>query len=89
METIINIHNESEYCEILQQTVAVIEAARFQVAHTIATSSNDMHWSIGKILHDRKLEGKLNIAYPYGTMFYFHEPLWRNLDDNHARIGKS
>lgn len=58
METIINTYNESEYHEILQQTVAVIETARFHVARTIATSSNDMHWSIGKILHERKLEGK-------------------------------
>lgn len=58
METIINTYNESEYREILQQTVAVIETARFHVARTIATSSNDMHWSIGKILYERKLEGK-------------------------------
>lgn len=34
METIVRIQNESEYNEILQQTVAVIEAARFQVARS-------------------------------------------------------
>ncbi|MFG6386052.1 MAG: hypothetical protein K1V80_06225 [Muribaculaceae bacterium] len=34
METIITLSSESEYNEILQQTVAVIEAARFQVARS-------------------------------------------------------
>ena len=49
METIVRIHNESEYNEILQQTVAVIETARGNAARAIVTTSNEMHWRITAI----------------------------------------
>lgn len=52
------IQGESEYKEILQQDVAVIEAARNKVAKAVMKSSNEMHWDIGRILYERKLEGK-------------------------------
>lgn len=56
MEHVISIHNESEYHEILRQAVAVIESSRGQVAQSIVITSNDMHWRIGQLLFDRKLE---------------------------------
>ncbi|MBD5270597.1 MAG: hypothetical protein HDS43_08280 [Bacteroides sp.] len=45
MKTIIAIHNESEYKDILRQAVAVIETARNKVARAIAGSSNEIHWN--------------------------------------------
>lgn len=58
METIMPVQSESEYTEILQQTVAVIEAARNKAARAIVGTSNEMHWEIGRILYERKLDGK-------------------------------
>ncbi len=61
METIISLSSESEYSEyneILRQAVAVIEAARVKVARAAVSSSNEMHWNIGKLLYERKLENK-------------------------------
>ena len=56
METIVRIHNESEYNEILQQAVAVIETARGNAARAIVSTSNEMHWRIGQLLYERKLD---------------------------------
>ena len=56
METIVRIHNESEYNEILQQAVAVIETARGNAARVIVSTSNEMHWRIGQLLYERKLD---------------------------------
>lgn len=36
--------------EILQQTVAVIEAARTKVAKVVVSTFNKMHWNVGRIL---------------------------------------
>ncbi len=58
METIIAGQNESEYNEILRQAVAVIESARIKVASAIVRTSNEMHWEIGKLLYERKLDSK-------------------------------
>ena len=58
METIIVNHNEFEYNDILRQAVAVIEAARSKAARAIVGSSNEIHWEIGKLLYERKLESK-------------------------------
>ncbi len=58
METIISLSSESEYNEILRQTVAVIEAARVKVARAVVSSSNEMHWNVGRILYERKLDSK-------------------------------
>ena len=49
MNTIIAIHNESEYNDILRQAVAVIETARNKAARAIVGASNEMHWEIGKL----------------------------------------
>ncbi len=58
METVVRIHNESEYNEILQQTVAVIETARGNAARAIVSTSNEMYWRIGQLLYERKLDSK-------------------------------
>lgn len=58
MEHIISVSEESNYNEILQQAVAVIEAARNKVARSIVDTSNEMHWEVGKILYERKLDSK-------------------------------
>lgn len=56
METAVGIHNESEYNEILRQAVAVIETARGNAARAIVSTSNEMHWRIGQLLYERKLD---------------------------------
>lgn len=58
MEHIISVSKESTYNEILRQAVAVIEAARNKVASSIVGTSNEMHWEVGKILYERKLDSK-------------------------------
>ncbi|MDE7437591.1 MAG: PDDEXK nuclease domain-containing protein [Muribaculaceae bacterium] len=58
MKTIVSIQNESEYNEILRQAVGVIETARSKAARAIVATSNEMHWEIGKLLYERKLDSK-------------------------------
>ncbi|MDE6084560.1 MAG: DUF1016 domain-containing protein, partial [Muribaculaceae bacterium] len=58
METLIAINDESEYNDILRQAVAVIESARSKAARAITGSSNEMHWEIGKLLYDKKLDSR-------------------------------
>ena len=50
--------NESEYNEILQQAVALFHSARGTAAKNLSTISNMAYWSMGKLLNERKLEGK-------------------------------
>lgn len=50
--------NESAYNEILQQAVAVIDKARSSAAKSVCTAANLAHWSIGKMLHEQKLDGR-------------------------------
>ena len=49
--------NESAYNEILQQAVAVIDKARSTAAKSVCTAANLAHWSIGKMLHEQKVDG--------------------------------
>lgn len=49
---------ESEYNEILQQAVAVINETRISIARQLNASENTAYWKIGKLLHERKLESK-------------------------------
>ena len=53
-----NQYRESEYNEILLLAVAVIEAARTDIAIKAANTINAAYWEIGKLLHEKKLEGK-------------------------------
>ena len=50
--------NESAYNEILQQAVAVIDKARSSAAKSVCTAANLAHWSIGKMLHEQKVDGR-------------------------------
>lgn len=50
--------NESAYNEILQQAVAVIDKARSTAAKSVCTAANLAHWSIGKMLHEQKVDGR-------------------------------
>ena len=56
MKTIIVLHNESEYNDILRQAVAVIEAARSKAARAIVGSSNEMRYCFFKCVWNRKLK---------------------------------
>lgn len=58
MEQIVSLYSESNYSEILQQAVSVIETARSKAARAIASTSNEMHWEIGKLLYQQKLDSK-------------------------------
>ena len=50
--------NESDYNEILQQAVAVFDNARNVIARGVSTTSNMAYWDMGKLLYERKIEGK-------------------------------
>lgn len=58
METFVAHNSESEYNEILQQAVVFIEAARCKVARTVVGMTNELHWNIGKLLYERKLDSE-------------------------------
>lgn len=58
METFVAHNSESEYNEILQQAVVFIEAARCKVARTVVGTTNELHWNIGKLLYERKLDSE-------------------------------
>lgn len=49
---------ENEYAELLQQSVAVLERAKTNIARSIASNLNNSHWEIGRLLHERKLDSK-------------------------------
>ena len=55
MKQVVNI-GESDYKEILQQAVAEIENARLSLARQIASSVSGVHWSLGKLLSEKKIE---------------------------------
>lgn len=57
MNDIIEIQ-ESEYNAILRRAVAVIDHSRQIVAHSMCAAIGEVHWEIGKLLHDRKLDNK-------------------------------
>ena len=46
----------TEYNEILQQAVAVIENTRSTIAKQVNGSVTSAYWQIGKLLHERKVE---------------------------------
>ena len=49
---------ESNYNEILRQAVAVFDNARNVIARGVNTTSNMAYWNMGKLLYERKIEGK-------------------------------
>lgn len=58
MTTDIQPINESDYNEILQQAVAVIDKARSTAVKSVCSTANLAYWSIGKMLHERKVDGR-------------------------------
>lgn len=52
------IINNSDYEELLQQAVAVLEHARKAISRSIAGNISNAHWEIGKLLNERKLDSK-------------------------------
>ena len=53
---------ESEYSEILQQAVAVIEKSRNMLAMQVCNVASNSYFGIGKILYERKVESKYGDA---------------------------
>lgn len=52
------IMGEIEYVEILRQAVAEIEKSRQSIARHVTSTVSQMHWNIGKLLSEKKLESK-------------------------------
>lgn len=48
--------NQAAYGEILQQAVAEIHTARNTVARQLASATNSVYWSLGKLLFEKQLE---------------------------------
>ena len=50
--------NNTDYTELLQQTVAVLEHTRVSISRSIAGNICNAHWEIGKLLYERKLDSE-------------------------------
>ena len=48
---------ENEYEEILNTAITQIQASRNAIAVQINTAANSTYWNLGKLLHDKKIEG--------------------------------
>lgn len=49
---------QSEYNELLLQAVAEIEKARLALSRQVSSTISGMHWNLGKLLFDKKIESK-------------------------------
>ena len=49
---------ESEYNALLLQAVAEIENARLALSRQVSSTISGMHWNLGKLLFDKKIESK-------------------------------
>ena len=49
--------SENEYADILSTAINQIQASRNAIAAQINTAANSKYWNLGKLLHDRKIEG--------------------------------
>ena len=47
----------NEYADILSTAINQIQASRNAIAAQINTAANSTYWNLGKLLHDRKIEG--------------------------------
>lgn len=54
--SVVNI-SENEYSELLKIAVTQIESGRNSIALQINTTANSTYWNLGKLLHDRQIEG--------------------------------
>lgn len=48
---------ENEYTELLNTAKAQINAARNAIAVQVNSTANSTYWNIGKLLHEKKIEG--------------------------------
>ena len=48
---------ENEYIELLNTAKAQINAARNAIAVQVNSTANSTYWNIGKLLHEKKIEG--------------------------------
>ena len=48
---------ENEYTELLNAAKAQINAARNAIAVHVNSTANSTYWNIGKLLHEKKIEG--------------------------------
>ena len=48
---------ETEYTELLNTAIAQINGARNSLALQLNATVNSTYWNLGKLLHDRKIEG--------------------------------
>lgn len=51
------IISENEYSELLKTAVTQIESGRNSIALQLNTTANSTYWNLGKLLHDRQIEG--------------------------------
>ena len=49
--------SENEYADILSTAINQIHASRNAIAAQINTAANSTYWNLGKLLHDKKIEG--------------------------------
>lgn len=49
--------SENEYADILSTAINQIQVSRNAIAAQINTAANSTYWNLGKLLHDRKIEG--------------------------------
>ena len=49
--------SENEYADILSTAINQIQASRNAIAAQINTAANSTYWNLGKLLHDKKIEG--------------------------------
>ena len=54
----VRLFGESDYGELLRQAVAEIEHARIELARHTMTTVSTVHWNLGLLLSERKLESK-------------------------------
>ena len=48
---------ETDYTDLLKTAITQIKSGRNAIALQVNTSANSTYWNLGKLLHDRKIEG--------------------------------
>lgn len=48
---------ENEYFDLLKTAITQIKSSRNAIALQVNTTANSTYWSLGKLLHERKIEG--------------------------------
>ena len=53
----ISNYNENEYLELLKTAITQINVSRNSIALQINTTVSSTYWNLGKLLHEKKIEG--------------------------------